>query len=194
MIKIFSNVLSLFPERYFMMNFRRFTLAALCVMALSLTSACTKKIDGSSMEKYYLSSGEVMKSISGADRQMEFANGLEMILFYSNDAYETVSQLNGKTADEVFEMIQQVRDTKPRIDASRKERFSSSLMDVLKSIPNEPNRQSLTSQMTDYGFYPWNNKNMMNIRTLDGKNAFEVTQAIREIRRNEDPTKMNEKK
>ena len=193
MIKIFSNVLSLFPERYFMMNFRRFTLAALCVMALSLTSACTKKIDGSSMEKYYLSSGEVMKSISGADRQMEFANGLEMILFYSNDAYETVSQLNGKTADEVFEMIQQVRDTKPRIDASRKERFSSSLMDVLKSIPNEPNRQSLTSQMTDYGFYPWNNKNMMNIRTLDGKNAFEVTQAIREIRRNEDPTKMNEK-
>lgn len=194
MIRLFSNVLSLFPERYFMMNFRRFTLAALCVMALSLTSACTKKIDGSSMEKYYLSSGEVMKSISGADRQMEFANGLEMILFYSNDAYETVSQLNGKTADEVFEMIQQVRDTKPRIDASRKERFTSSLMDVLKSIPNEPNRQSLTSQMTDYGFYPWNNKNMMNIRTLDGKNAFEVTQAIREIRRNEDPTKMNEKK
>ena len=194
MITLISNVLSLFPERYFMMNFRRFTLAALCVMALSLTSACTKKIDGSSMEKYYLSSGEVMKSISGADRQMEFANGLEMILFYSNDAYETVSQLNGKTADEVFEMIQQVRDTKPRIDASRKERFSSSLMDVLKSIPNEPNRQSLTSQMTDYGFYPWNNKNMMNIRTLDGKNAFEVTQAIREIRRNEDPTKMNEKK
>ena len=177
-----------------MMNFRRFTLAALCVMALSLTSACTKKIDGSSMEKYYLSSGEVMKSISGADRQMEFANGLEMILFYSNDAYETVSQLNGKTADEVFEMIQQIRDTKPRVDASRKERFNSSLMDVLKSIPNEPNRQSLTSQMTDYGFYPWSNKNMMNIRTLDGKNAFEVTQAIREIRRNEDPTKMNEKK
>ena len=194
MITLLSNVLSLFPERYFMMNFRRFTLAALCVMALSLTSACTKKIDGSSMEKYYLSSGEVMKSISGADRQMEFANGLEMILFYSNDAYETVSQLNGKTADEVFEMIQQIRDTKPRVDASRKERFNSSLMDVLKSIPNEPNRQSLTSQMTDYGFYPWNNKNMMNIRTLDGKNAFEVTQAIREIRRNEDPTKMNEKK
>ena len=177
-----------------MMNFRRFTLAALCVMALSLTSACTKRIDGSSMDKYYVSSGEVMKSISGADRQMEFANGLEMILFYSNDAYETVSQLNGKTADEVFEMIQEFRDKEPRLDASRKERFTSSLVDVLKSIPSESNRQALTAQMTDYGFYPWNNKNMTNIRTLDGKNAFEITQAIREIRRNEDPTKMNEKK
>ena len=176
-----------------MMNFRRFTLAALCVMALSLTSACTKKIDGSSMEKYYLSSGEVMKSISGADRQMEFANGLEMILFYSTDAYETVSQLNGKTADEVFEMIQHIRDTKPRIDASRKERFNSSLVDVLKSIPSESSRETLTNQMMKYGFYPWNNKNMTTIRTLDGKNAFEINQTISEVRRNEDPTKMNEK-
>ena len=193
MITLISNVLSLFPERYFMMNFRRFTLAALCVMALSLTSACTKKIDGSSMEKYYLSSGEVMKSISGADRQMEFANGLEMILFYSNDAYETVSQLNGKTADEVFEMIQQIRDTKPRVDASRKERFSSSLVDVLKSIPSESSRETLVNQMTKYGFYPWNNKNMTTIRSLDGKNAFEINQTISEARRNEDPTKMNEK-
>ncbi|MBR2963044.1 MAG: hypothetical protein IKC53_02410, partial [Lentisphaeria bacterium] len=91
-----------------MMIFRRFTLAAFCVMALCLTSACTKKIDGSSMEKYYLSSGEVMKSISGGDRQMEFANGLEMILFYSVDSYEAVSQLNGKTADDIFEMIQEI--------------------------------------------------------------------------------------
>ena len=177
-----------------MMNFRRSTLAAFCVMALCLTSACTKKIDGSSMEKYYLSSGEVMKSISGGDRQMEFANGLEMILFYSVDSYEAVSQLNGKTADDIFEMAQELRDSKPRLDASRKERFSTSLMDVLKSIPNEPNRQSLTAQMTKYGFYPWNNRNMTNIRTLDGKNAFEINQVISEIRRNEDPTKMNEKK
>lgn len=176
------------------MLFRRFTLAALCLTALCLVSACTKKIDGSSIENYYISSAKVMKSISGEDRQMEFANGLEMILFYSNDAYETVSQLNGKTAEEVFDMIQDVRDTKPRIDASRKERFTSSLMDVLKSIPNEPNRQSLTAQMTKYGFYPWNNRNMMNIRSLDGKNAFEINQVISEIRRNEDPTKMNEKK
>ncbi len=176
------------------MLFRRFTLAALCLTALCLVSACTKKIDGSSMEKYYTSSGEVMKSISGEDRQMEFANGLEMILFYSPNAAETVSQLNGKTAEEVFDMIQDVRDVQPRIDASRKERYSVSLSDVLKSIPSEANRQSLTSQMTKYGFYPWNNRNMMNIRSLDDKNAFEISQVISEIRRNEDPTKMNEKK
>lgn len=176
------------------MLFRRFTLAALCLTALCLVSACTKKIDGSSMEKYYLSSGEVMKSISGEDRQMEFANGLEMILFYSTDAYETVSQLNGKTADDIFEMIQDVRDKQPRLDASRKERFTSSLVDVQKSIPSESNRYSLTKQMADYGFYPWNNRNMTNIRTLDGKNAFEITQVIGEIRRNEDPTKINSKK
>ena len=177
-----------------MMNFRRSTLAAFCVMALCLTSACTKKIDGSSMEKYYLSSGEVMKSISGGDRQMEFANGLEMILFYSVDSYEAVSQLNGKTADDIFEMVQDIRDSKPRLDASRKERFSSSLMDVLKSIPNESARQTLSSQMTKYGLNPWNNRNMSNIRTIDGMNAFEISKKISEIRKSEDPTKMDPKK
>ena len=176
------------------MNFRLSTLAALCDMALCLTSACTKKIDGSSMEKYYLSSGEVMKTISGEDKQMEFANGLEMILFYSVDSYEAVSQLDGKTADEIFDMIQDIRDTKPRIDASRKERFSTSLADVLRSIPSEGARQVLVSQMTKYGFTPWNNRNMTNIRSLDGLNAFEVNKKISEIRRDEDPTKMDEKK
>lgn len=186
----FFQPLFLLTERYSMMNFRRFTLAAFCVMALCLTSACTKKIDGSSMEKYYLSSGEVMKSISGGDRQMEFANGLEMILFYSVDSYEAVSQLNGKTADDIFEMIQEIRDSKPRLDASRKERFSTSLMDVLKSIPNEAARKTLSSQMTNYGFNPWNNRNMTNIRTIDGMNAFEISKAISEIRKSEDPTKI----
>lgn len=176
------------------MIFRRSTLAALCVMALCLTSACTKKIDGSSMEKYYLSSGEVMKTISGEDKQMEFANGLEMILFYSIDAYEAVSGLNGKTADEIFDMIQDIRDTKPRIDASRKERFTTSLSDVLKSVPAEDARQILLSQMTKYGFNPWNNRNMTNIRSLDGLNAFEITKKMGDLRRNEDPTKMGEKK
>ena len=176
------------------MIFRRSMLAALCVMMLCLTSACTKKIDGSSMEKYYLSSGEVMKTISGEDKQMEFANGLDMILFYSTDAYEAVSGLNGKTAEDIFDMIQDLRDTKPRIDASRKERFSTSLSDVLKSIPNEGARQSLLSQMSQYGFNPWTNRNMTNIRSLDGLNAFEVSKRISEIRRDEDPTKMDEKK
>jgi len=177
-----------------MMNFRRSTLAALCVMALCLTSACTKKIDGSSMEKYFLSSGEVMKTIQGEDRQMEFANGLEMILFYSVDSYEAISHLNGKTADEIFDMIQDVRDSKPRIDASRKERYSTSLSDVLKSVPGEAARQTLISQMAKYGFNPWNNRNMTNIRTIDGMNAFEVSKVISDLRRNEDPTKMDDNK
>ena len=87
-------------------------------------------------------------------------------------------------------MIQGIRDTKPRIDASRKERFSTSLSDVLKSIPNEGARQGLLSQMTKYGFTPWNNRNMTNIRSLDGMNAFEVNKKISDIRRDEDPTKI----
>ena len=177
-----------------MMNFRRSTLAALCVMALCLTSACNKKIDGSSMEKYFLSSGEVMKTIQGEDRQMEFANGLEMILFYSIDSYEAVSQLNGKTADEIFDMIQDVRDSKPRIDASRKERYSTSLSEVLRSIPGEAARQNLISQMAKYGFNPWNNRNMSNIRTIDGMTAFEISKVISDLRRNEDPTKVGDNK
>ena len=176
------------------MTYRRFMLAALSLMALCVTSACTKKIDGSSMEKYYLSSGEVMKSISGGDRQMEFANGLEMILFYSVDSYEAVSHLDGKTAEEVFDMIQDIRDSKPRIDASRKERYSASLSDVLKSVPGEAARQNLISQMAKYGFNPWNNRNMTNIRTIDGMNAFEVSKVISDLRKNEDPTKMGENK
>ena len=175
------------------MLFRRFTLAALCLIALCLVSACTKRIDGSSMEKYIQSASDVMNTISGEDKQAEFASGLEMIMFYSVDTYEAISGLNGKTADEVFDMIQDVRDKQPRIDASRKERYSVSLSDVLKSIPNENARQNLVSQMTKYGFYPWNNRNMTNIRTLDDKNAFEINQVISEIRRNEDPTKMNSK-
>ena len=177
-----------------MMNFRRSTLAALSVLALCLTSACTKKIDGSSMENFYLSSGEVMKTIKGEDRQMEFANGLDMILFYSTDSYEAVSQLNGLTAEEAFEQIQQIRDSKPRVDASRKERYSTSLSDVLKSIPGEAKRELLVSQMTQYGFNPWNNRNMINIRSIDGLNAFEISKRISDLRKDEDPTKMNEKK
>ena len=173
------------------MLFRRSTFAAFCVMTLCLASACTKKIDGSSLDKYYLSSGEVMKSISGEERQMEFANGLEMIMFYSAEASDAVSRLNGKTAEEVFEMIREVRDSKPRIDASDKDRYTSSLSEVLKSIPGESVRQSLTAQMTRYGFSPWNSGNMANIRSIDGKNAFEISQVISDIRRNEDPTKMN---
>ena len=172
------------------MNYRRFALAALCLMALCFASSCTKKINGSSMEKYLLSSGEVMKSIKGEDQQMEFANGLDMILFYSVDAYDTVSQMDGKTAEDIFDMIQDVRDSKPRVDASRKERFNTSLAEVLKSIPDESNRQILVTQMTKYGFNPWNNRNMTNIRSIDGMNAFEISKKISEIRRDEDPTKM----
>ena len=186
----FSALLRLYSERNPMMNFRRSTLAALCVMALCLTSACTKKIDGSSMEKYIQSASDVMNTISGEDKQAEFASGLEMIMFYSVDTYEAISGLNGKTAEEIFDMIQDIRDTKPRIDASRKERFSTSLPDVLKSVPSESSRQFLLSQMTKYGFTPWNNRNMTNIRLLDGMNAFEVNKKISEIRRDEDPTKI----
>ena len=172
------------------MTYRRFMLAALSLMALCVTSACTKKIDGSSMEKYLLSSGEVMKTIQGEDRQMEFANGLDMILFYAIDPYDEVSKLNGKNAEEVFEVIQQIRDTMPRVDASRKERFGTSLAEVTKSIPNESTRQMLVSQMARYGFTPWNNRNMTNIRSIDGLNAFEINKRISDIRRDEDPTKI----
>ena len=172
------------------MNYRRFMLAALSILAISLTSACTKKIDGSSMEKYLVSSGEVMKTIEGEDRQLEFANGLDMILFYAVDPYDEISKLDGMNAEEVFEVIQQLRDTQPRVDASRKERFGTSLAEVLKSVPNEGTRQVLVAQMTRYGFTPWNNRNMTNIRSIDGLNAFEVNRKISEIRRDEDPTKM----
>ena len=167
--------------------------ALLCVLAICLVSGCTKKIDGSSMEKYYLSSSEVLKTISGEDRQNEFTNGLDMILFFSADPSDALSELNGKTADEVFEVIQQYRDSKPTIDSSRREKYTASLSEVLKSIPADSTRDLLKSRMVSYGFFPWNAKNEANIRSLEGKNAFEISKIIADIRRDEDPTKMTAK-
>ena len=172
-----------------------FKLAALCIctVALCLTSACTKKIDGSSMDKFYLSSSEVMSSLS-REEQMEFANGLELIMFFAQDANTAIAELNGKSAEEVFAQIQDLRDAMPTIDASRKEKYASSLSDVLKSIRNDGTRQVLQSSMVRYGFFPWNTKNMNNIRSLDGKNAFEINKAIDDIRKDEDPTQLNKTK
>ena len=82
------------------MNLCRFMSAVLFVLALCLVSACTKKIDGSSMDKYYTSSAEVMKTISGEDRQLEFANGLELLMFFSPDASAALRHLDA--VDEVL--------------------------------------------------------------------------------------------
>ena len=170
------------------MKSRRFVSAAFCLATLCL-AGCTKKIDGSSMDKYYQSSGEVMKSIVGEERKTEFANGLEQILFFAPDAMDAISELNGKNADDVFEMFEQLKESKPRIDASRREKYTTSLNEVLKSVPNEATRQALKAKITQYGFAQWSNKTEANIRTLDGKNAYEINQTIEDIRRNEDPTK-----
>ena len=53
---------------------------------------------------------------------------------------------------------------------------------------------ALISQMAKYGFNPWNNRNMTNIRTIDGMNAFEISKVISDLRRNEDPTKVGDNK
>ena len=173
------------------MNLRRSMSAVLFVLALCLVSGCTKKIDGSSMDKYYTSSAEVMKTISGEDRQLEFANGLELVMFFAPDAADALSELNGKNADQVFEIIEQCRDSKPVVDTSRREKYASSLSDVLKSIPTDNARDVLKDQLVKYGFFPWNAKNEAKIRSLDGKNAFEISRVIADIRRDEDPTKLS---
>ena len=102
------------------MNLRRSMSAVLFVLALCLVSGCTKKIDGSSMDKYYTSSAEVMKTISGEDRQLEFATGLELVMFFAPDSSDSLAELNGKNADQVFDIIEQCRDSKPVVDASRR--------------------------------------------------------------------------
>lgn len=168
-----------------------FRLAVLCACAATacFASACTKKIDGSSMDKFYLSSSEVMGALAD-DKQKEFSNGLELILFFAQDTNVAIAELNGKTADEVFSRIQELRDKLPTLDASRREKYASSLSDVLKSVHNDGTRQILQSNMVRYGFFPWNNRNMNSIRTLDGKNAFEINKAINDIRKDEDPTQI----
>ena len=172
------------------MNLRRSMSAVLFVLALCLVSGCTKKIDGSSMDKYYTSSAEVMKTISGEDRQLEFATGLELVMFFAPDSSDALAELNGKNADQVFDIIEQCRDSKPVVDASRREKYTSSLSDVLKSIPTDSARDELKDRLVKYGFFPWNSKNESKIRSIDGKNAFEINKVILDIRKNEDPTKM----
>ena len=173
------------------MNLCRFMSAVLFVLALCLVSACTKKIDGSSMDKYYTSSAEVMKTISGEDRQLEFANGLELLMFFSPDASDALAELNGKNADQVFDIIEQCRDSKPVVDVSRREKYASSLSDVLKSVPTDDARDMLKDRLVKYGFFPWNAKNEAKIRTLEGKNAFEINKVILDLRKDEDPTKIS---
>ena len=67
----------------------------------------------------------------------------------------------------------------------------SSLSEVLKSIPTDGAREILKTRLVTYGFFPWNSKNEANIRSLEGKNAFDITKTIADIRKDEDPTKMN---
>ena len=168
------------------MNFRRFLFAASCIASLCLASACTKKIDGSKEDKFFLSIGEISKSLSG-ERQEEFNNGLQMILFYAPDKADVFSQMDGKTADEVFEMIDQLKlkMAKPRLDTTRREKYDTSLSEVLKTIPFEGGRKQLRADMEQYNLYPWNAKN---VQTINDLNAFEIRKVIDDLRRNEDPT------
>lgn len=165
------------------MNFRRSILAAFCIASLCLTSACTKKIDGSSEEKFHLSVGEMSKSLS-EERQDEFNNGIQMILFFAPDRADVFSQLNGKTSEEVFEVIDQIKKEKPRLDTSRRERYETTLNNVLKSYPLDNAREQLRKDMEQYGF-SWGGKNVQSINDM---NAFEIRKAIEDARRNEDPT------
>lgn len=166
------------------MNFRRSMFAAFCVASLCLTSACSKKIDGSSEDKFYQSVSEVSKTLP-SDRQDEFNNGIEMILFFAPDKTAEYAEMNGKNADEIFAMIEKLKAEKSRIDASRREKFESSVNEVLKSYPGETARKQLKVEMERYGFYPWSAKN---VQSINGLNAFEVRQTINDIKRNEDPT------
>ena len=166
------------------MNLRRFLFAASCIASLCLASACTKKIDGSKEDKFFLSIGEISKSLSG-ERQEEFNNGIQMILFYAPDKADVYSQMDGKTADEVFEMIDQLKKAKPRLDTSRREKYDTTLSEVLKSYPLETARNQLRADMEQYKLYPWNAKN---VQTINGLNAFEIRKVIDDLRRNEDPT------
>ncbi len=49
----------------------------------------------------------------------------------------------------------------------------------------------LLTQMNRYGFNPWSTRNMTNIRSIDGMNAFEINKKISDLRKDEDPTKMD---
>ena len=115
-----------------------FTRITVCLMfsaaLLSTISACTKRIDTSSEDKYYKTLTEVMASLPISERSA-FDNGMTMIWFYSKSDEETNAMIQGKSGKEILTLVREMESSLPKLDVSSKESFDNSLAKIKASLP-----------------------------------------------------------
>jgi len=106
----------------------------LVVAALLVLSGCTKRIDTSNEDKFYKTWTEVMESLPAA-KQKEFDEGMSMFWFYSKSDAETYAMIDGKSGKEILALIEEMKETLPRLDTSSKEAYDASLAKIKESLP-----------------------------------------------------------
>ena len=112
-------------------------LAAFLLFSAVLLSAlpgCTKRIDTSNEDKYYKSLTEVMASLP-ASKHREFDEGMAMIWFYSESDAATNAMIDGKSGKEMLALMEEMKASLPKLDASSKEAYESSLAKMKAGLP-----------------------------------------------------------
>ena len=135
----------------------------LSAVLLSVLTGCTKRIDTSTQDKYYKTLTEVMDSLP-ASKHREFDDGMSMIWFYSESDESTNAMLNGKSGKEILAVIEEMKDTLPKLDTSSKEAYESSLEKMKAGLP-----KSKVSTFNDWlKEMPAYRKGNPKIESLDG--------------------------
>ena len=101
---------------------------------LSVLPGCTKRIDTSNEDKYYKSLTEVMASLP-ASKHREFDDGMSMIWFYSESDAATNAMIDGKSGKEMLLLMEEMKASLPKLDASSKEAYESSLAKMKAGLP-----------------------------------------------------------
>ena len=106
----------------------------LVVAALLALPGCTKRIDTSNEDKFYKTWTEVMESLP-ASKQKDFDEGMSMFWFYSKNDAETYAMIDGKSGKEILALIEEMNQSLPKLDASSKEAYESSLAKMKAALP-----------------------------------------------------------
>ena len=135
----------------------------LSAVLLSVLTGCTKRIDTSTEDKYYKTLTEVMDSLP-ASKHREFDEGMAMIWFYSESDESTNAMLNGKSGKEILAVVEEMKASLPKLDASSKEAYESSLEKMKAGLP-----KSKVSTFNDWlKEMPAYRKGNKKIESLDG--------------------------
>ena len=145
-------------------NFTKLAASLLIVaVLLSALPGCTKRIDTSTEDKYYKTLTEVMTSLP-ASKQREFDDGMAMIWFYSESDDAINAMIDGKSGRELLALMEEMKASLPKLDASSKEAYEASLAKMKAGLP--------ASKVTSFNDWlkemPAYRKGNQKIESLDG--------------------------